>query len=126
MTSPGTSGTGERSAIARLLTQLALTRPVTIALCGLLLAAAGVLLASRLALQTDLAELLPEDAPSVVALRALGARVGGTGNVAIAVESNDGKPAALRAYIPQLVDALRAKLGHDLISIRSSRREVTD
>nr|HEX4315141.1 MMPL family transporter [Kofleriaceae bacterium] len=117
---------GVTERVAKLLTRLALRRPVVVILCGLAIAAAGIALASKLALQTDLAELLPEDAPSVVALRALGERVGGTGNVAVALESIDKKPDALRAYIPKLVDALRAGLGKDLLSVRYSRREVTD
>jgi predicted RND superfamily exporter protein len=112
--------------LAKLLTRLAVGRPFLVIGAGAVLAIAGVLLASRLALQTDLAELLPEDAPSVVALRKLGDRVGGTGNVAIAVESVDGKPDALRAYIPELVEALRRELGRDLVSIRASRRDVSD
>ena len=112
--------------IARFLTGLALTRPVAVLACGLAIAIAGIALASRLALQTDLAELLPPDAPSVTALRALGERVGGTGNVAIAIESDDGKPDALRAYVPILVDALRKQMGSSLLSLKYSRKDVAD
>ncbi len=61
----------------------------------------------------------------MVALKALGARVGGTGNVSIAIDSPQGAP-ALRKYMPVLVDALRAQLGNDLLSIRYSRRDLQD
>ncbi|MEO8843805.1 MAG: MMPL family transporter [Kofleriaceae bacterium] len=91
---------------------------------GLLIVIAGLAIASRLSLQTDLAELLPAHAPSVVALRALATRVGGTGNVAIAIESIDGRPEALRAYVPELAAALRTKLGDRLLSLRYRRTEI--
>ena len=111
---------------ARRLARLALGRPFVVLGVALALAVAGVALASRLELQTDLSELLPPAAPSVTALHRLSERVGGTGNVAIAIESIDGRPAALRAYIPMLVDQLRAKLGKDLLSVKYTRKDVTD
>jgi predicted RND superfamily exporter protein len=114
------------TALARVLTQLALGRPWTVLIVGLAVAVAGIALASRLAIQTDLAELLPPDAPSVTALRTLSQRVGGTGQVAIAIESVDGTPEPLRAYVPQLVEALRKGLRHDLLSIRYSRKDIVD
>jgi hypothetical protein len=104
--------------------RLACRRPIAVLACGLAIVVAGALLATRLELQTDLAELLPARAPSVVALRALSARVGGTGNVAIAIESRDGRPEALRAYVPRLAAALRARLGSRLLSLRYRRTEV--
>jgi predicted RND superfamily exporter protein len=115
-----------RSRAARLLTRLAIDHAVLVLVCSLLVTAAGAVLASRLRLETDLAELLPPRAPSVTALHALAARVGGTGNVAIAIESMDGTPGPLRRYMPRLAQALRAQLGADLLSIRYSRKEVTD
>lgn len=84
----------------------------------------GAGLASRLTLQTDLAELLPARAPSVIALRALAARVGGTGNIAIAIESIDGRAQALRNYVPRLAAAVRSKLGTRLLSLRYRSTEV--
>src|SRR5262249_1970493 len=114
------------TSLARVLTAVALRRPWLVLLTGIAVAIAGIALATQLALQTDLSELLPPDAPSVTALRSLSRRVGGTGNVAIAVESVDGKPDALRAYVPRLVDALREKLGRDLLSIKYSRKDVAD
>ena len=115
-----------RSRTARLLTRLALDHAVLVLVCGVVVTVAGIALASRLSIATDLTELLPPRAPSVTALHALAARVGGTGNVAIAIESIDGTPDPLRRYLPRLARALREQLGRDLLSIRYSRKEVTD
>ncbi|HTR55725.1 MAG TPA: MMPL family transporter [Kofleriaceae bacterium] len=111
--------------LARVLTRIAVRWPKLVVACGVAVALTGIALASQLGLQTDLSELLPSGAPSVVALRALNQRVGGTGNVAIALESPGGAP-ALRAYIPTLAAALRRDLGSDLLSIRYSRKELED
>jgi predicted RND superfamily exporter protein len=111
--------------LARALTRLALRWPWLVVASGLALAVAGVALAAQLSLQTDLSELLPPRAPSVIALRALNQRVGGTGSVAIAIESPSGAP-ALRAYMPELVEALRRGLGADLLSLRYTRKDVND
>ncbi|HEY6034193.1 MAG TPA: hypothetical protein VIV58_08040, partial [Kofleriaceae bacterium] len=92
--------------------------------CSLALVIAGSILGAGLELQTDLAELLPSRAPSVIALRELAARVGGTGNVAIAIESIDGTPQPLRAYVPRLAHELRARLGRRILSLRYSRSDV--
>ncbi|MGE5184006.1 MAG: MMPL family transporter [Acidobacteriota bacterium] len=111
--------------LARSLTRLALTWPRLVVLCGLGLAVAGIALATQLGLQTDLSELLPPRAPSVIALRALNARVGGTGNVAIALEA-DQPYGPLRTYMPVLAEALRRELGSDLLSLRYSRKDLED
>jgi predicted RND superfamily exporter protein len=111
--------------LARALTRLALARPLLVIALGLTIATAGIALATRLSLQTDLSELLPADAPSVTALHDLNKRVGGTGQVTIAVESPGG-PAALRAYVPRLAAALREGLGRDLLLLRYSRNEAVD
>ena len=111
--------------IARLLTRLALARPLLVLTCGLTIAVAGIALASRLELQTDLSELLPPDAPSVKALHDLNRRVGGTGQVTIAVYSPTG-PDKLRAYVPKLAVALKQGLGSDLLLLKYSRNDVVD
>ena len=105
---------------------IALRWPWRVLACGLAVTIAGIALASQLGLETDLAELLPRRAPSVIALHELEKRVGGTGNVAIAIESIDGRPGALRRYVPALASALRSQLGPELLSLRYSRREVTE
>jgi predicted RND superfamily exporter protein len=111
--------------LARLLSRLALTRPLLVIAIGLSIAVAGTALATRLQLQTDLSELLPADAPSVTALKNLNQRVGGTGAVTIAIYSPTG-PEPLRAYVPKLAQALRESLGSDLLSLRYSRKEAVD
>jgi predicted RND superfamily exporter protein len=110
--------------LADRLATLALRRRFTVLACGLAIVIAGALLGAGLELQTDLAELLPSGAPSVIALRELSARVGGTGNVAIAIESLDGTPAPLRAYVPRLARAIREQLGRRVISLRYARTDV--
>jgi predicted RND superfamily exporter protein len=114
----------DRASPARWLTRLALRRPVSILAVGFAVCVTGIVLASRLAIATDLAELLPPKAPSVIALHSLSKRVGGTATVSIAIESNDGTPAPLRTYVPQLVDRLKKELGSELLSIRYSRKEL--
>ena len=114
----------KRSALARWLTELALRRPVAVLAWGLVVCVVGVVLATRLSIATDLAELLPPKAPSVVALRALSQRVGGTGNVNVAIESIDGTPAPLRAYVPMLAAELQKQLGDQLLAVRFTRKDV--
>lgn len=109
--------------LARMLARLVTRHPRWILVFGFAIALSGGVLASRLRLGTDLAELLPPKAPSVVSLKALNQRVGGTGGVAIAMEGN---VEAFRRYIPRLVTALREGLGKDLLSIRYQRKEVYD
>ncbi len=121
--SPPNSSPRLSSRIAEFLSQLALRRAPLILVGALVLIVAGALLGSKLALQTDLSELLPPEAASVVELKALNRRVGGTGSVAIALE---GEPAALRVFIPKLVTALRADLGSNLLALKYQRKEIAD
>src|SRR5437868_656706 len=90
--------------LARAIARLSLRWPRQVLAVGLLVAGTFGYFASRLSLQTDLAELLPPTARSVVLLKQVNQRIGGgSGNVAIALESIDGKPDALRRYMPRLV-----------------------
>src|SRR6266567_4079719 len=98
---------------AKLLTRLAVGAPLRVLLVGLMVVGGGVYLGSRLSLQTDLSELLPPGAASVIELKALNKRVGGTGGVAAALS---GDPPALRKLIPELVGILRKELGKDLLA----------
>jgi hypothetical protein len=104
----------------RLVVRLAeeLTRRRHLVLLGsIVLALASALLASRLPLRGDFANLLPPDAPSVRQLRALEARVRVPSTFMLGIESDD--PAArarafeslrakLRALPPDLVDGVVA------------------
>ncbi|MEP6864892.1 MAG: MMPL family transporter [Deltaproteobacteria bacterium] len=112
--------------LAGWLARLAIRRRFAVLAGGLAIVVAGGVLGAGLELQTDLAELLPSGAPSVVALRELSARVGGTGNVAIAIESLDGTPGPLRAYVPRLARAIREQLGRRVISLRYARSDVEE
>ena len=109
--------------IAQLLTRLALRAPLRVLAVGLLVVLGGLYLGSKLSLQTDLSELLPPGASSVIELKALNKRVGGTGGVAAALS---GDPPALRKFIPELVQILRKELGKDLLAIRYQKKEVDD
>src|SRR6185503_254253 len=42
------------------------------------------------------------------------------------LESIDGKPDALRRYMPRLVAELKRQLGRDILSLKYQRKEVTD
>jgi predicted RND superfamily exporter protein len=85
---------------------LAVRRPWTIALVGALVLAGAAPFAARLYgdLRTDLRELLPQGAPSAVALRELEERIGGLASLAIVVRTDDLKAGE------RFVDALAARL----------------
>ncbi len=109
--------------IARFLTRLAVRAPLAVLLVALAIVTGGGYLGSKLSLQTDLSELLPPGAQSVIELKSLQKRVGGTGGVAAALS---GEPAVLRKFIPELVQILRRELGKDLLAIRYQKKEVDD
>ena len=85
---------------------VATRRPWTIVLAGALVFAATAPFAARLYgdLRTDLRELLPQGAPSAVALRELEERIGGLASLAIVVRTDDLKAGE------RFVDALAARL----------------
>ena len=85
---------------------LAMRRPWLIAGAGVAVLAAASPFAARLYgdLRTDLRELLPQGAPSAVALRELESRVGGLASLAVVVRTDDLKAGE------RFVDALAAKL----------------
>jgi hypothetical protein len=75
---------------------------VALAGCALLVGAAVV--AARLELRADLAELLPQDDPALLELRHIAAKVGAPATLVVAVESPD------RAANERFADALAANL----------------
>src|SRR5207302_7964941 len=85
---------------------LAMPRPWTIVAAGALVLAAASPFAARLYrdLRTDLRELLPQGAPSAVALRELENRIGGLASLAVVVRTDDLKAGE------RFVDALAARL----------------
>ena len=70
------------TSLSHRLTRLAVGWPRLILGSAFALVAAGIVLGARLTLQTDLSELLPPSAESVIELKALNQRVGGTGGAA--------------------------------------------
>ncbi len=78
-----------------------------IALFMILVTAASLYVARNLTLETDLAALLPNDAPSVLALEEVKKKVGGLGNIIILIESPDStaNDQFARALIPALLES---------------------
>src|SRR5205823_8527963 len=83
-----------------------LRRPVLVALLGTLALVASAPFAARLYgdLRTDLRELLPQGAPSAVALEELEKRIGGLSSLAVVVRTADLKAGE------RFVDALAARI----------------
>jgi predicted RND superfamily exporter protein len=80
-------------------------RPRATLLAVLALATLAVPLAATLRLRSSLKELLPSDSPSVRALDRVIERVGGVGNLIVAVESPD--PRANQRFADDLAEGLR-------------------
>ena len=78
--------------------------PVAIALAILIVI--SLLLSSRLAVESNLLSLLPDDEPAVQALRALNEEEGGVGLLTLAFEAKD--PATLDPFLDDLVVRLEA------------------
>jgi predicted RND superfamily exporter protein len=88
------------------LLRFAVTRPLALLALAATLAALGLFGASRLTIDTDLANLIPEDYPSVQALERLRETVGGESTVDVAVESDAGfaaNRAFADAFIPRVL-----------------------
>src|SRR5467141_2014485 len=83
-----------------------LRRPLLVTLLGILAFVASVPFAARLYgdLRTDLRELLPQGAPSAVALQELERRIGGLASLAVVIRTDDLKSGE------RFVDALAARL----------------
>jgi uncharacterized protein len=91
-------------------------RPRAVLAAWALVAVAGAWLASRLALRTNFAELLPSRDPAVIELERMGARVGATAILQVVVEGPDRETnrrftealgARLRALPPDVVDTVQ-------------------
>jgi predicted RND superfamily exporter protein len=79
-------------------------QPWLIVIVGLVLAIAGGMLATKIELRSDFAELLPETAQSVIDLKEISSRMGGMGTLIIQVEGDN-----LKA-MQRFADDLSAKL----------------
>ena len=97
---------------------LAIRRRRPLLLGALLSAALAAALAATLPVRTDFARLLPADAPSVLALHALAARMRSTAVVEVGIAADD--PRAAGQFAGRLAAALRASVPRTLL------REVDD
>lgn len=73
------------------------------------LSAVCVFLSFKLELRTDFSELLPDDLPSVKALKVAGERIGGTGNLFIGIDSPDFE--SNKKFVENLVEKLKPMIG---------------
>jgi predicted RND superfamily exporter protein len=101
----------------RRLAALQTRRPASFLLIALLLAGAGAWRASKLRIVTDFADLLQQDAPSVVEIRRILARTRGLSNVFVVLEGSD--PAQLKRAADALEPRLRA-IGPPYVAIARS------
>ena len=99
----------QHSLVGRVLAVLAriqLVRPWAVLGVCFAVSVAMAILATRLQLKTEFAELLPDGQPSVVELRRVLARTTGIAQVFVVLEGDD--PAELRELGDRIVPALRA------------------
>lgn len=100
---------------------------VWVLLAALLLSVFGVRQASNLRIDTDLANLIPEEYPSVQALERLRETVGGESEAAIAIESPsfEANQAFAEALIPSVL-SLKTRDGNEATFQRVEYRKETD
>ena len=108
------------------LLRFAVTRPLLLLGLALLLTAAGVAGALRLSIDTDLANLIPEDYPSVQALERLRETVGGESTVDVAIQSDGfaANRAFADAFIPRVL-ALTDELGEPYFTRVEYRQDTS-
>ena len=109
------------------LLRLAVTRPLAVLALALVLTAVGIAGALRLSIDTDLANLIPEDYPSVQALERLRDTVGGESTVDVAIESDAGfraNRAFADAFIPRAL-ALTDELGEPYFTRVEYRQDTS-
>jgi predicted RND superfamily exporter protein len=104
------------------LARLQTRRPGVFLLAAVLLAGLGAWRASKLRLVTDFADLLQQDAPSVVELRRILSRTRGLSNVFVVLEGRD--PAQLRRAADALAPRLEAVGPPYVALVRSGVQEA--
>ena len=107
--------------------RLAVTRPLAVLALALALTAVGIAGALRLSIDTDLANLIPDDYPSVQALERLRDTVGGESTVDVAIESGAGfraNRAFADAFIPRAL-ALTDELGEPYFTRVEYRQDTS-
>ena len=103
---------------------LSLRRPWLLIAIYAAITIASILLATRLKLETDLKDLLPADAPSVVALDEARTRQGSSDKFVIAVDSPD--PLKTLAFIDALAAELNGWEAAESIEIKQDRQFLLD
>ena len=103
---------------------LSLRRPWLLIAIYAAITVASLLLATRLKLETDLKDLLPADAPSVVALDEARTRQGSSDKFVIAVDSPD--PLKTLAFIDALAAELNGWEAAESIEIKQDRQFLLD
>ena len=98
--------------------EIAIARRRPLLLGAVLSAMLAAAVAATLSIRTDFARLLPADAPSVVALHALAARMPSTAVVEVGIAAAD--PRAAEEFAARLAPALRSSVPRELL------REVDD
>ena len=108
------------------LLRFAVTRPLLLLALALVLTAAGIAGALRLSVDTDLANLIPEDYPSVQALERLRETVGGESTVDVAIRSDGfaANRAFAEAFIPRVL-ALTDELGDPYFTRAEYRQDTS-
>ena len=108
------------------LLRLAVTRPLVLLALALALTAVSIAGALRLSIDTDLANLIPEDYPSVQALERLRDTVGGESTVDVAIQSDGfaANKAFADAFIPQAL-ALTDELGEPYFTRAEYRQDTS-
>ncbi len=91
------------------------------------LTAGSLMLAKNLRIDTDLANLIPSDYPSAVALEKLRNTIGGEAEAAVAIESPsfEANKAYAEALIPEVLGLVRARTGEPFFQRVEYRKEVT-
>jgi len=100
------------------------SRPRLVLASAALVFALSVFFASKLELKTDLVELLPTDAPSVVNLETMRTRVAVHQNLAVAIECPDLK--AAQKFSDDITTLIRALPPEEVLAVDNNIKEIKD
>ena len=103
------------------------THATWVVIVALAVTAGSLMLAKNLRIDTDLANLIPSDYPSAVALERLRSTIGGEAEAAVAIESPsfEANLAYAEALIPQVLGLVRARTGEPFFQRVDFRKDVT-
>lgn len=103
------------------------THATWVVLVALVFTAGSLMLAKNLRIDTDLANLIPSDYPSAVALERLRSTIGGEAEAAVAIESPsfEANKAYAEALIPKVLGLRRTRNGEPFFRRVDYRKDVT-